>query len=229
MKSRSMVCILVFLLSEVIGCHSTAATMDAATRPSPANTMKTPDEAAQKALISLPQLVQSANYRGMGFDSVDEAKTAKLGAAVPRKIVSYVELLKYQPGVSLAKLFTNDEELVYPFQIGDTVKSTTTVNKKAGSWHIGTVGDAYLAKIISAAPDKQPKLQIISIPGLSLDFAGVRQGDDWELVPAQDYPDLDLAKGRSVRAEEVLPRLSSYAKAFDKQYGEQLRNRRLVK
>lgn len=229
MKYKSMVCILAFVISDLVGCHSTPATVDTPTHPSPANTMKTPEEAAQKALMSLPQLVQSGNYRGMGFASVDEARAVKLGVAVPRKIVSYDELLKYQPSVSLAQLFTSDEELVYPFQIGDTVKSTTTVSKKAGSWHIGTVGDAYLAKIISAVPDKQTKLQIISIPGLSLDFAGVHEGEDWELVPAQDYPDLDLVKGRSVRAAELLPRLSTYAKAFDKQYGEQLRNRRLVR
>jgi hypothetical protein len=165
----------------------------------------------------------------MGFASVEEARSVKLGAAVPRKIVSYNELLKYQPGISLDKLLTSDEELIYPFQVGDTVKSTTTVSKKAGSWHISTVGDAYLAKLISAVPDRQQETQIISIPGLSLDFAGVRHGDDWELVPAQDYPDLDLVKGHSVQAEEVLPRLSSYAKAFDKKYREQLRNRRLVK
>jgi hypothetical protein len=77
------------------------------------------------------------------------------------------------------------------FRIGDAVKSTTTVSKRGGSWHIGTIGDAYLAKIISAVPENQPKLKIISI-------------------------------------EELLPRLSDYAKDFDKQYGEQLRNKRLV-
>jgi len=70
MKSKSMVCILAFVISDLVGCHSTPATVDTPTHPAPANTMKTPEEAAQKALVSLPQLVQSGNYRGMGFASL---------------------------------------------------------------------------------------------------------------------------------------------------------------
>ncbi|HET9963161.1 MAG TPA: hypothetical protein VFQ34_12545 [Nitrospiraceae bacterium] len=229
MNSRCMVCILALVLLQWMGCHSTRATADGPARHSPANTMKTADEAAQKALAALPQLAQTNTYRGMGFASIEEARSAQLGAAIPRKIVSYVELLKYQPGVPLSRLFTGDEEMVYPFQIGSTTKSTTAVSKKEGAWHIASVGDAYLARVMSAAPEQPQRLHIISVPGLSLDFAGTPHGEDWELFPAQDYPELDVTRGRPIRAEELLPRLSNYAKNFEKQYGDQIRKRRLVK
>jgi hypothetical protein len=193
-----------------------------------ANSMKTADEAARKVMMSLSQLVTEANYKGLGFKSLEEVKTAQLGTGVKRRVVSYQQLLKYQPGIPFSQLFTNEEQVIYPIQVAETVRTTVSVSKRGDSWQISTLGDPQLASVLPGSGQSQAALQIISIPGLNLEFAGTQQGDDWILIPVQDFPQLKFTKGRAVGTKVALPTLSNYAKEFDRQYGEQLRNRKLV-
>lgn len=215
-------CVLLAIILFLFGCKGPSQVTDGA-----ANSMKTPDEAARKALESLPQLITEANYQSMGFSSLDEVKSAQLGAAVPRRTVSYDALLSMQPGATLSSLFTKDEQFVYPLKVGGAVKSTVSVSKRGEDWQISAIGDSFLAGMLSSTTGEN--LELISIPGLNLDFTAIRQGEDWILIPAQDNPKLNLAKGREVNASAALPAISQYAKEFDKQYGEQIRSRKLVR
>lgn len=196
------------------------------TKAAQANTMKTAEEAARKAIQSLPQLITEANYRSMGFRSLDEVKSAQLGTASQRRTVSYDQLLKYQPGASLRSFFAGEEQVVYPVQVGGQARTTLAVSRRGNNWLISSIGDAYLAELFDTAG---PSFEIISIPGLNMEFAGIAQGEEWTLIPAQDYPQLQLTRGSRVESATALPLIAAYAQEFDKQYGEQLRRRRLVK
>jgi hypothetical protein len=194
--------------------------------PSQANTMKTPDEAARKVLESLPQLVTEANYKSMGFASLDEVRSAQLGVSVPRRTVSYQQLLNYQPGAPLRSLFASEEQMVYAIQAAQQVRTTAIVSRRGDSWQISSVGDGYLANLFSTAGTN---FEIISIPGLNLEFAGVREGEEFTLIPAQDYPQLQFTRGTRIPSAKALPLIVAHAREFDKQYGEEIRRRRLVK
>ena len=71
-------------------------------------------------------------------------------------------------------------------------------------------------------------VQMISIPGISLDVAAVGDGDHLMLLPARDYPEMQLVKGRALPAGEALLNISNYAREFDKKYGDQIRSRKLT-
>lgn len=194
--------------------------------PSQANTMNSPDAAAKKVMESLPQLVTEANFRSMGFASLDEVKAAQLGTPVPRRTVSYELLLKYQPGAPLSSLFAAEEQMIYPIQAGNQVRTTAAISRRGDTWHISSVGDAYLSALFEAAGSN---FEIVSIPGLNLEFAGIRQGEEWTLIPVQDYPQLEFARGARIESTKALPAIAAHAKEFDKLYGDQLRKKRLVK
>ncbi|HLL75974.1 MAG TPA: hypothetical protein VK421_12020 [Pyrinomonadaceae bacterium] len=81
----------------------------------------------------------------------------------------------------------------------------------------------------AATPTQPDALQLVSIPGLNLDFVAFNRGDRWALIPARDHRELQLSRGRAVSAEQMLPALSNYAREFDRKYGDQIRRRRLVK
>jgi len=215
-------CLLLAIILFLFGCNGPSQVTGSA-----ANSMKTPDEAARKALESLPRLITEANYQSMNFSSLDEVKSTQLGAAVPRHTISYDALLSMQPGATFSSLFTKDEQFVYPLKVGDAIKSTVSVSKRGEDWQISAIGDSFLAGMLSSTTGEN--LELIAIPGLSLDFGAIRQGEDWTLIPAQDYSQLHLTKGTAVKASAALPSISQYAKEFDKQYGEQIRSRKLVR
>ena len=195
-------------------------------RPSQANTMKTPDEAARKVIESLPQLVTAANFRSMGFSSLDEVKTARLGTPVPRRTVSYEQLLNYKDGTPVNSLFAGEDQMVYPIQAGDQVRTTAAISRRGDDWHISSVGDAYLAPVFATAGSN---FEIVSIPGLNLEFAGIRQGDEWTLIPVENYPQLQFNRGARLESKQAMVVIAAHAREFDKLYGDQLRKRRLVK
>lgn len=194
---------------------------------SQANTMSSPDEAARKVMESLPQLVTAANFQSMGFTSLDEVKAAELGRAVPRRTVSYELMLAYQPGTPLSKLFANEEQMVYPVQATRQVRTTATVTRRPdGKWQVTAVGDPHLGSLFAAAGSD---FEIISVPGLNLEFGGIRRGEEWTLIPVRDYAELKFARGARIESAQALPVIAAHAREFDKRYGAEFRKKRLVR
>lgn len=134
------------------GSSSTPAT-------STQNQMKGHDEAARKALEALPTLVTAETFSGMGFGSVEEARSAKLGEPTPLRTVSYNKLLEYQPGGTLEQLLEPAQQFVYPVMVGGAVKTSIVVAQQADGWRIGSVGDRHFATILEEsrnAPSAAP-------------------------------------------------------------------------
>ena len=199
------------------------------------NQMTGHEAAAKKALESLPALVTKDNFSGMGFSSVEEARQVTLGAPIRRRTVGYDKLLNYQPGTPLAQLFEGREEFVYPVQVGQAVRTSIVVAGNAGSWQISSVGDRYLADIISNARQTTPAtpprtdLELVSMPGINFDLVSFSEGGQAMLQPTRDLPEAKLFRGRAVKAEDALIAISNYAKEFDRKFGQDIRKRRLVR
>ena len=140
--------------------------------------------------------------------------------------MSYQLLLTYTAGSPLSSLFAAEEQMVYPIQSGNQVRTTTAISRRGDTWRISSVGDAYLANVFATAGSG---FEIVSIPGLNLEFAGIRQGEEWTLIPVQDYVQLKFTRGARIESKQALPVIAAHAREFDKLYGDQLRNRRLVK
>lgn len=213
------------------------------------NQMSGHEAAARKALEALPTLVTQDNFSAMGFGSVEEARSATLGTPTARRTVGYDKLLSYQPGTPLTQLFEGREEFIYPVLVGQEVKTSIVVAANAGGWQISSVGDRYLAEIISgarqtksptpsgtpaatASPTATPPkrtVELVSMPGINFDLVSFTEGDQTLLEPTRDLPEAQLIRGRAVKAEDALVAISNYAKEIDRKYGDEIRKRRLVR
>lgn len=239
---------LIVLAALAVSCEGRGPMSSSTPATSAQNQMKGHDEAARKALETLPGLVTAENFSAMGFTSVEEARTATLGTPTPLRTVSYNKLLEYQPGAPLAQLFDGPDQFVYPVMVGQAVRTSIVVAQQPEGWRIGTVGDRYLAGLLgqptqapaaptaTASPTPTPtsdavsqKVELISIPGISVDLISFTEGDQRMLQPVNDLPEAKLVKGRAVREQDALVALSTYAREFDRKYGEEIRKRRLVK
>jgi hypothetical protein len=185
---------------------------------------------ARKGLDALSQLVTDANFSSLGFQTKTEVQRATLGKPVARHFVGYDRLLKASPNVAFATLLETQEQAVYPVLVGDAIRTSILLTRTARGWQISSIGDASLGRLLQhAGPVGAANIQLVSVPGLNLDFVGVGQGASMQLIPALDYPEVKLVRERRVKANEFVPVLVAYAKAFDRTYGEQLRRRELVK
>lgn len=140
--------LLIGLMALAASCENRGPMSSSTPATSAQNQMKGHEEAARKALETLPGLVNAENFTAMGFTSVEEARSATLGTPVPLRTVSYNKLLQYQPGAPLTQLFEGPEQFVYPVMVGQAVRTSIVVAQQPDGWRIGTVGDRYLASLI---------------------------------------------------------------------------------
>lgn len=213
-------------LASLTGCSAGSQTANSA-----ANAMQTADEAAQKVIASLPQLINESNFRTMGFTSLDEVKSARLGISIQKRQIAYQTMVGYKEGSSIDQLFATEAPAVrvFPIQAGDAVRATATVSQQGNTWRISSIGDTRLAELFTAAGGDRTSLELVSIPGLNLEFGSIRRNGQTLLIPAQDVPETSLVKGQAINATEAIPQIAAYARDFDRKYGEQIRNKKLVR
>lgn len=193
--------------------------------------MGTPVEAAGVALRDLAQLLDPQNARQLGFRSVEEAGGATLGVALPRRIVGYDRLLAQPPGSPLEALFVAPEQALYPVLAGGAPRCVILLSRRSNGWAIASIGDSHIAQALADMPAGQPagaSVELVSVPGLNMDFIAWRQGATTTLLPVGDYPEPGFERLRPVDAALFVPRLAAYARDFDQRYGAQLRNRKLT-
>jgi len=226
--------LLVFAVALSGACASSTEQDPSSTSSPKQNQMTGQEAAAKKALEALPALVTKDTFSGMGFRSIEEASRATLGTPIRRRTVGYDKLLNYKAGTPLAQLFESREEFIYPVLVGQDVRTSIVVAGNASGWQITSVGDRYLANIISNArqttPGTPPRtdIELVSMPGINFDLVSFSEGGQAVLQPTRDLPEAKLFTGRSVKADDALIAISNYAKEFDRKYGPEIRKRRLV-
>ena len=140
--------LLIVLAALAASCEGQKPGSNSTSTSSTQNQMKSQDEAARKALETLPAMVTAENFSGMGFSSVEEARTATLGTPVPLRTVGYNKLLEYKAGTPLEQLFDKPEQVIYPVMVGQAVRTSIVVAQQGDGWRIGSVGDRYLGSLL---------------------------------------------------------------------------------
>lgn len=191
--------------------------------------MQTQEETALSALSALKQLVTADNAKTIGLQSVDEARDAALGKPIARKVIGYNNLVDAKADTPIAQLFTSEEVVIYPVVVKDAMRSSVSIAKAGERWQIASVADGYWGALLSATPElaSRQDVQLISIPGLNLEFFGLTGTE--EVAAAQDYPELEFKRGQPVDSKRFVQVTVAYAKEFDKQHGEEIRKRRVVR
>jgi hypothetical protein len=181
-------------------------------------------EAKPVAPVALSHLVAAAadtqNFKLLGFNSTDEAKTATLGTPL---VVYYVPLDKLRTYTAMAdpvSLLAGGDRLLYPVLLGRTVRSSVTLAKVNGAWtHVISGRPLFAATIFTARSDDAAKSRVletryveVSVPALSMEFIGRAGGTGLVLIPLRDYPALALMGGQTYSAADVFQRLSAVAR-----------------
>jgi hypothetical protein len=98
----------------------------------------------------LPRRVTADNYRQLGFDSVDEARQARLGRPMPVAFISLNALKGYTREKDPRTLLTRTSELYYPVTVGDATKTAITLAKNAKGYQFTSVGHAEVIRHLTA-------------------------------------------------------------------------------
>ena len=219
MRSREFFTLLAMtvLVVSIVACNKMATSDTNSNQGKPAETFADAQSAANASLALFRQLVNNQNFRDLGFESQDEVASATLGQPVPVVFVRLDQLREYREGTDLNNILSQSTQQNFPVLAKDQVRSSVVVEQVNGRWKVGTLGNGALAKQIAAvrqgqAPGAGNQQALVHFGALGLYFLGERAENKWTLKPLAPIPDLNLAAGSALPAEEVFMRLSGIAK-----------------
>ena len=183
---------------------------------------KETQDVARQGLATLMQLATEKNFKLLGFDSLEEVKSATLGEPLADFIVPLDKLKAFQPGSDPARLLVSSGQMVYPVMASGNVRSSVTVQKVEGRWAPVAYGGATLAALVDKVrPRAEGRGQaggdrvIVRIPALNLYFLGHQDAGKLMLTPVVDEPRYELKAGEAVPAEKVFDAVLPDAKRHD--------------
>ena len=178
---------------------------------------------AAKALAIFGGLVNSKNFRQMGFESVEEVKSAALEVPLKEYIVLLDPLRKYEPSTDPRTLLSDTGQVTYPVGVGGRVRSSLTLSNVKGEWKPVSFGDANLHKLFAKIRDENARtagLQktdyfIVRIPALNLVFLGYEKEDRLVFVPILDNSAYGFRAGGSIQARGAFLAVREAARQHD--------------
>jgi hypothetical protein len=179
-----------------------------------------PKTASDQALVTFRKLITKDNYKNLGFDSVEEAAGAQLGAPLAIFFVRLDRLRDYQPGSDPNTLLSDSAQVYYPVLVKEQVRAAIVLEMADGKWKAPRLGNAGLAKQISrvqkeAAAPSEPDM-IVQVPALGIYFIGRRGADKkLTLIPLATDPRYNLKATAEQPAEEVFAKLVPFAKSHN--------------
>ncbi|HWB85422.1 MAG TPA: hypothetical protein VG675_14865 [Bryobacteraceae bacterium] len=173
-----------------------------------------PEEAARNALATLQKLVTAQNYRTMGFESVDEVKSAALGQPLALVQIGLDQLKAFRPGGNVNSLMQSSPETIYPVTVNGQVRSSVTVSKSASGYAPSSFGNADIVKSLSRYR-QSPDAFVVRVPALNLYFLGSRVENRVMLTPIVEDNRLKLQPGVPAPAEQVIEQLVPIANAYN--------------
>lgn len=175
-----------------------------------------PQEAAERALSLLRDVIDEKNYRNAGFDSVEQARSAVLGKPMDVYVLR-VDLLKGwngQDDPNAKVLETKSVEVVYPVMVSQQAKSTVSIFKDDDGYRPATFGDAEIARILARYRRGDADF-MVRVPVVGSYFIGRKSGNDVVLTSAYSVSTLPYQQGELVTAAELLPKLAMLAREPD--------------
>jgi hypothetical protein len=205
---RTIYCFSALLLVFAAGCRKE----EQATAPPPPATQA--QEAASSAIRTFQQLVTEQNYRSLGFESVDEVKTAALGQPLTVSTIGLEQLKAYRQGTDVNSLLTPSPDALYPVTANGQVRSSVTITKVEGGYRASSFGNAEIIKALSKYREATTAFAV-RVPALNLYYLAQRADNKLLLTPIADDTRLKLSIGKAVPAEDVLNQLVPLATAYN--------------
>lgn len=209
----------ILLVMSAQGCGRSQGSQQSTNQGGGAQTFQDAQTAATQALATFRKLVNAQNYRELGFDSPDEAGSATLGEPIKVLIVRLDQLSGYQPGSDPSRLLSDANQVFYPVNARERVRSSITVEQVDGKWRAASLGNAGLANQISEVRKGTPTSTadvIVQVPALGLYFIGRPDASNklmlTSLATSTPY---NLRAGATQPAEEVFAALVPFARSHN--------------
>jgi hypothetical protein len=194
------------------------------TQPAPETPARQPQEAASKGLETLQKMITPENFKAMGFESLDEVKSAALGAPLELFHVRLDQLREFQSGTDPNQLLTNVGQMIYPVTVQEQSRSSIMVAKDGETWKAVRFGGPGLIKTLAQVRKESPPGAtaaatsppfLVQVPALNVYFLGNRSDKGLMLTPLLDDPALKFKAGTPMPAAEALAALVPVAKAYN--------------
>jgi hypothetical protein len=138
-----------------------------------------PDQAAQRALLTLGKLIAASPDAGKGFGiKAEELRSARLGKPVEVFAVRADELSKFRQGNDERKLLHDQQERIYPIVIDNKGRALIRIKYISQGWIPVAWGEEALARNLvltmgsgpSAPGSGEPRYVAVEIPSMRLSF-----------------------------------------------------------
>lgn len=174
----------------------------------------TAQEAAQTGLTALQGLVNENNFQGLGFGSVDQVKSAQLGAPLSLYSVKLDALTAYKGDPDASSLVQDLHKTIYPVTAGEQVLSSVSVTQRGDGWRATDFGDSALTKALVAHKQSAGDV-VVWVPALKIYFTARGTGSAMMLTPIMDDPRFDLKAGEGMAASNVFGILQRGASGYN--------------
>jgi hypothetical protein len=217
MHSKSVTALVVGALAGALGMAIPSAAQQQVRIPSEAL------QEAQRSLQFLQRLESGAeHFKGLGFRSRDEAKSAVLGEPMRLYRVPLDRLREYQAGADPNGLLVDSNSVIFPLNVGGEHRSSVTVLQQKGKWGIVSLGRPALTKALTETRQRQAAATqvprdayfAVHVPALGHHFIAYRSGGNLLLVPLTSEPALGWEEGQAVDAQRAFTALVPEAKAL---------------
>jgi hypothetical protein len=178
-------------------------------------------EEAQRSLRVLQRLETGRDhYKGLGFASRDEAKSAALSEPMRLFVVPLDRLKEYQPGGDPNRLLVDSNRLIFPVNVGGEHRSSLTLLLQDGKWQVVSFGRPALTKALSDLRLKQATATraaantffAVHVPALRHYFIARREGAALLLAPLLADAALGWEAGQEIDAQRAFAALAPQAK-----------------
>jgi hypothetical protein len=175
--------------------------------------------AIRKASSDLAQLVNESNFKSIGLDSPDEAKSLTPGKPVQYKMIGLEDLRKYQGGSPSAIIKNLEKASVPLYNNRQRVALVADFDKGRKGWALSSFGSLSVPKnyeeVMRKHELKPDETFILTIPALNANFLATQRNQQTEVVLLGDQPIGDLRPGVKMKAEEALRQLVPVANQYN--------------
>ena len=179
--------------------------------------MKEVTDVARQSLATLAQIVSEGNYRSLGFESADEARSARAETPLPVYLVKLDALKGYARGGDPKALLTPLDKAIVPLSVSGDVRSSVTIESRDGRWVAEGFGAPRLARALAQArraassSAQGASFFVVQVAALGSYFLGHVEGGRLMLTTIIDEPNLKASAFRTLSADDVFAALAPLA------------------
>lgn len=192
------------------------------------NSMKDAVEAAQKGKQDLLEILRSGRDLNIGV-SADELERARAGTPVPRKMLNFDQMLNMKPDSDLSKMVkeAGSKSVIVPFGKNMDVATIVVVAPSEKGYEVAGLGGTSVAQDLSRVMKASGSSNIVAyeVPNLQTTIYAVTESGQGMYYTS--FQGNSIRRG--VSASALFPALQQAAQKFQQEYGDKVKDQRLVR